>query len=74
MYNCWNEALAYCKKHPARYKPDGKQKKDMFTDTVAKIEVLMRQYYYGIEAKKELWYCLVYDCRVIPEDKDPMLN
>lgn len=74
MYNCWNEALAYCKKHPNRYKPNGDLKRNFLSDNVAKIEVLMKQYYYGIEAKKELWYCLVYDCGVIPESKDPMLN
>ena len=68
MYNCINEALKFLTN------PSGTKRKRINQDTVHKIETLMRQYYYGIEAKKELWYCLVYDCGVIPESKDPMLN
>ena len=70
MYNCWNEAVAFVKKHTV----DGRLKQHAPVELINKLEVIMRQYYYGIEAKKELWYCLVYDCGVIPESKDPMLN
>lgn len=71
MYNCWNKALTFYRK---QFNQEGKLKRHANADLVHKIDVLMKQYYYGIEAKKELWWCLVYDCRIIPEDKDPMLN
>lgn len=74
MYNCWNKALEYVNKHPLLYDKEGKPKNCKRNDLIHNMQVLMGQYYQGIEAKKELWWVLVYDCRVISENIDPMQN
>jgi len=74
MYNCWNKALEYVNKHPLLLDKKGEIKTHPRNDIVHKIQRLMGQYYLGIEAKKDLWWVLVYDCGVISEDIDPMQN
>lgn len=69
MYNCYNEAVRYLqgKPNPITYKPDGTIiDKTSHDDKV--IKCLLGQYYYGIQAKKELYFKLVY--MGIMEDKE----
>jgi len=58
MYNCWNEALAWLEKQP-KMKMVGDKLLDKRSDDVKLVETLMNQYYYGIQAKKELYEVLV---------------
>jgi arsenate reductase-like glutaredoxin family protein len=82
MYNCWNEALNYLIKKCGRVRTKstrwvrGKQIDSYFdtynvsnvkTEYLKDIVRLMNQYYYGIEARKELYYKLV-DLGVIKEE------
>lgn len=53
MYNCWNEAVKYL------YDKNGQIKKRISEEIATKMKLLMNQYYYGIQAKKELYYFLV---------------
>jgi hypothetical protein len=65
MYNCWNEALEYLiKSYVEQLVPLSSQKMKMArtfqTGSKMKAEdesivLLMNQYYYGIETKKELY-------------------
>lgn len=84
MYNCWNEALNYLIKKcgkvttkTTRWKR-GKQidtycdtynSSNVKTDECKTIVTLMNQYYYGIAAKRELYYKLV-DLGVIKEENN----
>lgn len=64
MYNCYNQAVEYLNgKYNGKYTKYNVKKDEqvsIITHDDLVIKTLLGQYYYGIEAKKELYFKLVY--------------
>ena len=59
MYNCINEAFEYLKNKYGYNKEYNLELNPITEEKDKVIELLMNQYYYGMEAKKELYYKLI---------------
>ena len=71
MYNCYNEALKYLQgKYGTQELRTGTTFKNVENDNHDdnEIKLLLKQYYYGIDAQRELYFKLVY--MGIMEDKE----
>lgn len=56
MYDCINEAIQWVEKqNPKKIKNTD----DIDSQEVKLVKILIRQYYYGIQAKKELYYKMI---------------
>lgn len=59
MYNCWNEAIAYLKERLGKNEWGYLVKNIVPNSEEHNIHLLLTQYNYGIEAKRELYYKLI---------------